>query len=246
MTDPHEVIDPAVVEVVGFDADDTLWHSETFFAVTEDRFRALLAPWCAAEEVTSRFLDRERSNLALFGYGIKGFTLSMIETAIEASEGAIPIGAIQQIIDWGKEMLAHPVDLIDGVEATLDAVGARYRIVLLTKGDLFHQESKIAESGLADRFDAVEVMAEKDPATYRRFLDSIDVEPSSFLMIGNSARSDVLPIIEIGGQAIQVPYAITWGVEEVDGDASWPVMRSIGELAPLLGLSAPPADVGFG
>lgn len=240
MTNPHETIDPAAVKVIGFDADDTLWHSETFFAITEDRFRALLAPWCAAEEVTSRFLDRERSNLALFGYGIKGFTLSMIETAIEASEGAIPIGAIQQIIDWGKEMLAHPVDLIDGVEATLDAVGPRYRIVLLTKGDLFHQESKIAESGLADRFDAIEVMAEKDPATYRRFLDTIGVEPSEFLMIGNSARSDVLPIIEIGGQAIQVPYAITWGVEEVDGDSSWPVMRSIVDLVPLLESSPSP------
>ncbi len=241
MTKPQEAIDPAAVTVIGFDADDTLWHSETFFALTEDRFRALLAPWCAPEELTTRFLDRERSNLALFGYGIKGFTLSMIETAIEASEGAIPTGAIQQIIDWGKEMLAHPVDLIDGVEATLDAVAPKYRIVLLTKGDLFHQESKIAESGLADRFEAIEVMAEKDPATYRRFLASIGVEPSEFLMIGNSARSDVLPIIEIGGQAIQVPYEITWGVEEVDGDASWPVMRSISDLVPLLGESVSPA-----
>ncbi len=230
------VIDTSMVSVIGFDADDTLWHSETYFAVTEDRFRALLAPWCSEEETTVRFLERERSNLALFGYGIKGFTLSMIETAIAASDGAIPVGAIQEIVNWGKEMLAHPVDLIDGVEDVLDVVGAHYRLMLLTKGDLLHQESKIAESGLAERFDAIEVMAEKDPSSYGRFLSSVEVAPSEFLMIGNSARSDVLPLLELGAQAVHVPYEVTWGVEKVDGDASWPVLASITELVALLDL----------
>ncbi len=230
-------INPDVVTTIGFDADDTLWHSETFFAVTEDRFRSLLAPWCTVDETTTRLLERERENLQFFGYGIKGFTLSMIETAIAASDGAIPIGAVEQIIAWGKEMLAHPVDLIDGVEATLDAVGPHYRLVLITKGDLFHQESKIAESGLAERFDAVEVLAEKDPVSYGRFLESIDVDPAEFLMIGNSAKSDVLPIIELGGQAVQVPYKLTWGVERVEDESSWPVLDSISDLPQVLKLT---------
>lgn len=232
-------IDRDVIHTIGFDADDTLWHSETYFSVTEDRFRALLAPWCSEDETTERLLARERGNLKVFGYGIKGFTLSMIETAIAASEGAIPVGAIEEIISWGKEMLEHPVDLIEGVEAVLDAVGDQYRLVLLTKGDLFHQESKIAESGLADRFAAVDVMAEKDAASYQRVLARLGIDPAGFLMVGNSVRSDVLPILEIGGQAVHVPYAITWGHEKVspeERDAGFVSLEGISGVPALLGL----------
>lgn len=233
-------IDHSVVHTIGFDADDTLWHSETYFSLTEDRFRALLAPWCSEEETTDRLLARERDNLAVFGYGIKGFTLSMIETAISASEGAIPVGAIQEIVGWGKEMLEHPVELIDGVDEVLSTVGQEYRLVLLTKGDLFHQESKIAESGLADRFAGIEVMTEKDPASYQRVLARLGIDPAGFLMVGNSVRSDVLPILEIGGQAVHVPYEITWGYEKVgpaEQSASYVAIEEIGEIPSLLGLS---------
>ncbi len=232
-------IDNDIIHTIGFDADDTLWHSETYFSTTEDRFRALLEPWCSHDETSKRLLDRERSNLSVFGYGIKGFTLSMVETAIAASDGAISTEAINEIISWGKEMLEHPVELIDGVEAVLDAVGAHYRLVLLTKGDLFHQESKIAESGLAERFAAVDVMAEKDADSYGRVLARLGIDPAGFLMVGNSVRSDVLPILELGGQAVHVPYAITWGHEKVkpeerpDGFLS---LGSITEVPALLGL----------
>ncbi|MDH5520177.1 MAG: HAD family hydrolase, partial [Acidimicrobiia bacterium] len=126
------------ISLVGFDADDTLWHSESHFALTEDRFRALVSPWSESEQASERLLARERANLELFGYGVKGFILSMIETAIEISDGSIPAGAIDQIVEWGKEMMAHPVELIDGVTDVLDTVGRAHRMILITKGDLLH------------------------------------------------------------------------------------------------------------
>lgn len=203
------------ISLVGFDADDTLWHSETHFALTEDRFRALVSPWSESRQASERLLARERANLELFGYGVKGFILSMIETAIEVSDGGIPSGAIQQIVGWGKEMMAHPVELIDGVTDVLDAVGRSYRMILITKGDLFHQESKIAESGLADRFERVEILTEKSPRHYQEVLSRTGVAAAEFVMVGNSLRSDVAPVVEIGATGIHVPYSITWGHEQV-------------------------------
>ncbi len=202
------------VSLIGFDADDTLWHSETHFALTEDRFRALVSPWAESEHVSARLLARERKNLELFGYGVKGFILSMIETAVEVSDGAIPTAAIAMIVDWGKEMMAHPVELIDGVADVLDTVGRRHRIILITKGDLFHQESKIAESGLADRFERIEILSEKSPESYREVLGRCGVTTSEFVMVGNSLRSDVEPVVEIGATGVHVPYSITWGHEQ--------------------------------
>ncbi len=225
---------------IGFDADDTLWHSEHYFAVTEERFRALLAPWSSADEVADKLLQRERANLALFGYGIKGFTLSMIETALEATDGRIPAGAIGEIVEWGKEMLAHPVDLLDDVADTIDRLAGRYQLLLLTKGDLFHQESKIAESGLADRFDGIEVMSEKGPDDYRRALERHGADPAGFCMVGNSVRSDILPVAEIGGRAIHVPYAITWSHEQVETAAGTAADQTDGNTADTAG---PPAWV---
>lgn len=225
------------ITTIGFDADDTLWHSETHFAVTEERFAALVSPWLSADDAASRLLDQERANLATFGYGVKGFTLSMIETAVAASDGTIPSSAIQNIIDWGKEMLRHPVDLLDGVAETIDALSGRYRLALITKGDLFHQESKIAESGLAERFEQVEILSEKSPAQYQAVLDRLSVQPSSFLMVGNSVRSDVLPVVELGAQAVHIPYGITWGHEKVDRNAveqCWHHLDRIDQLPDLL------------
>lgn len=225
------------ISTLGFDADDTLWHSESHFAVTEDRFRELVSPWLDADEAGSRLLDRERANLAVFGYGVKGFTLSMVETAIEASGGAVDTAAVQQIIDWGKEMLAHPVELLPGVEETISNLEDRYRLVLITKGDLFHQESKIAESGLADRFEHVEILSEKSPEQYRRVLDRCAVEPDGFVMIGNSLRSDVLPVLDIGAQGVHIPYGITWGHEKVDCSAierTWHQLEAIDQVPSLI------------
>lgn len=204
------------ITTVGFDADDTLWHSESHFAVTEDKFRSLLQPWLAPDAVADLLLARERANLEIFGYGAKGFTLSMIETALEVSDGSLPPSAIQQIIDWGKDICCHPVELLDGVFDTVTSLQGHYRLMLITKGDLFHQESKVAESGLADHFDHVEILSEKSPQSYQAVLDRVGVGCEEFVMVGNSVRSDILPVVEIGAQAIHLPYGITWGHELVD------------------------------
>lgn len=225
------------ISVVGLDADDTLWHSESHFAVTEQRFRELLEPWLPADAAADRLLERERANLDIFGYGAKGFTLSMIETALEASNGNLPTSAVQQLIDWGKELLSHPVELLDHVEDTLRELGRSYRLALITKGDLFHQESKVAESGLASYFERIEILTEKSPAAYRRVLSDLEVVPAQFLMVGNSVRSDVLPVIEIGAKAIHVPYGITWGHELIDTNGEhekWPQLTCLADLPQML------------
>ncbi len=229
------------VTVIGFDADDTLWESESFFAVTEERLVALLAPWCMSADVSAALIATERANLSHFGYGVKGFTLSMIETAIELTEGAIPSNALAEIIGWGREMMAHPVEVIDGVIEVLDTLGSAFRLVLITKGDLFHQESKVAESGLADRFETVEILSEKDERSYQRVLDRLGVEARQFAMVGNSVRSDIDPVVAIGGNGIHIPHAITWAVEQATGEADaatgWTTLESIRQVPGLLGIS---------
>jgi putative hydrolase of the HAD superfamily len=222
----------ALIHTIGFDGDDTLWHSETEFEVTQAMFCDLLAPYVPHPEVDleARLVATEGANLELFGYGVKAFTLSMIETALDVSEGQVPGSVIQTLLNRGKEMLAHPVDLLDGVAEVIDALIGRYRLVLITKGDLLHQESKVASSGLADRFDHVEIVAEKDPATYARILDRHGIDPAGFLMVGNSVRSDVLPVLAIGGQAVHVPYHVTWAHEHADHDGDVPTFESVREL----------------
>lgn len=229
-----------VISSIGLDADDTLWHSEQHFTVTEQRFHELVAPWLDPSESAEHLLERERSNLEIFGYGIKGFTLSMIETAITVSGGAIEAAAISRIIGWGKDMLRHPVELLPGVVDTIaELKGRGLRLYLVTKGDLFHQESKIAESGLADHFDGIEILSEKSVDSYRRVLQRHGVEASGFAMVGNSVRSDVLPVIELGGIGVHIPYHVTWGHElDVTGVGSgapdFPVLESISQLPGLL------------
>ncbi|EWY42650.1 HAD hydrolase [Skermanella stibiiresistens SB22] len=220
---------------MGFDGDDTLWHNESIFSMTQERFRTILGGIDAAE-VDRRLLEAERRNLGLFGYGIKGFVLSMIETAIEVTGGEVDARDIQTLIDCGKSMLAHPVELLDGVAETVEYLANSHRLVLITKGDLFDQESKIARSGLADLFDRIEIVSEKDPETYRRVLARHDIEPERFLMVGNSVRSDILPVLEIGGQAVHVPYHITWAHEHVEPPAEG--YRRIEGMAELTGVIA--------
>ncbi len=215
------------ITAIGLDADDTLWHSENHFAVTEERFGALVGPWVEGEEAARRLLDRERANLRIFGYGVKGFTLSMIETAVEVSDGRVPAEAVQEIIEWGKEMMAHPVELLAGVADTIERLRGSHRLVLITKGDLFHQESKIAESGLAPHFEAIEILSEKSPEHYRKVLGRIGVEPGRFAMVGNSVRSDIAPVIDIGGHGIHIPYGILWGHERVDDEPQGPCFHRL-------------------
>jgi putative hydrolase of the HAD superfamily len=226
------------VEVIGLDADDTLWHNETLFSVTHQRFAELLADHADADELGKRMLETERQNLHLFGYGAKGFTLSMIETALEVTNGDLPGSHVQAILDLGKALLSHPVDLLDGVREAIEALADR-RLVLITKGDLFHQETKVAGSGLGEHFERIEIVSEKDEATYRRVLADLGVEPEHFLMVGNALRSDVLPVVAIGGRAVHVPYEVDWAHELVD-DADlppdgWWRLGSLAELPGLLG-----------
>ena len=227
-----------MIEVVGFDGDDTLWHNETVFSLTQARFRELLAPHVCGDDVDRRLFETERRNLSIFGYGVKGFTLSMVETAIELTGGRISGEEVREILEAGKAMLAHPVELLAGVPDCIRAVAPGRTVLLITKGDLFDQESKLARSGLAEEFDGVEVVSEKDGATYRRVLARHGADPSAFLMVGNSLRSDVLPALDIGARAVHVPYEITWQHEVVEAPPGegerWFSVAQLGEVCHLV------------
>lgn len=236
------------IEVVAFDGDDTLWHSESHFVATQERFRTLLAPYVGTahtELLDRRLLDTERRNLAVYGYGAKAFTLSLIETAIDLTEGRVSGREISTILDLGKALLTHPVELLDGVPEVVEALAATgRRLILVTKGDLFHQEAKLAGSGLAERFTHVEIVSEKDDATYRRVLAETGVPPERFLMVGNSVRSDILPVVALGGHAAHVPYTYLWELEHIDPTEAarrgYHELRSIRDVPTLVErLSAP-------
>ena len=205
-----------MIELVAFDGDDTLWHNESVFSMTQSRFADLMEPYVEDADLDERLFATEMRNLRLFGYGVKSFTLSMIETAIELSHGRVAAHEIQAIIDAGRGMLEHPVELLEGVEDAIDGVSRRYPVMLITKGDLFDQESKLARSGLGDRFEAVEIVAEKDETAYRRILNQQGVPADRFVMVGNSGRSDILPTLALGAWAVHVPYPLLWTHEHVD------------------------------
>jgi putative hydrolase of the HAD superfamily len=235
--------DPATpgIEVVAFDGDDTLWHSESHFVDAHARFVSLVSPYVEGDpaSIDQKVLATERGNLALYGYGAKAFTLSLIESAIDLTGGRVTSREVSAILDLGKGLLDHPVELLDGVVDVVDELAATgRRLIVVTKGDLFHQESKVAGSGIADKFDQIEIVSEKDVATYRRVMAAAGVAPERFLMIGNSVRSDVLPVVELGGHAVHLPYVYTWEVEHVpDADAErqgFHEIRSIRELPALL------------
>ncbi len=232
---------PAGIEVVALDADDTLWHSEVYFQRTERRFVELVGRYLdPAVDAAAALGAVEHRNLARYGYGIKGFTLSMVEAAIEVTDGAIGVDEIDGLLAAGRAMLDHPVDLIEGVDETLRTLGAEgYRLLLVTKGDLHHQERKISASGLSHRFERLEIVAEKDPATYRRVIASMGVDADAFCMVGNSVRSDVLPVLELGGHAVYIPYHVTWSHEDVDHDGTVPTLDTIRDLPAWLAGQAP-------
>lgn len=204
------------VTTVGLDADDTLWQNEQFFAMTQDHFADLLRDHTEKDHLMERLLSAERRNMPHYGFGIKGFTLSMIETAIEVTEGKVPAEVIAQILDAGRDMLSHPIELLPGVEETLDRLQNVYKLILITKGDLLDQERKLAQSGLRGRFDAIEIVSDKKPDIYDEIFSRHGTGADQGLMAGNSLKSDVLPMIAAGGWGVHVPHALTWAYERVD------------------------------
>ena len=226
------------VRVVGFDGDDTLWHSETRFHFTQGEFRDLLKRHVPDADVDRRLAEMEMKNLGIYGYGVKSFTLSMLETAIELTEGRIPTSDLEVILGWGKGMLMEPTELLDGVEETLRLLGGRYDLLLITKGDLFDQEGKLARSGLGDLFLGVEILSEKNTDSYRGVFTRRAIKPEHFAMVGNSLRSDVVPVVSLGAQAVHIPYEVTWHHEHVPEEElpneGWQRVSTIRELPAIL------------
>ena len=202
--------------VIGFDADDTLWHNETIFENVHARYRELLAHYHDAATVDRTLFATEMRNLELYGYGVKGFTLSSIETAIQLSDGKIRAEEISQLLELGRGMLAHPVELLDGVAETLATLAPVYRLLVITKGDLRDQQRKLDKSGLGGRFRHVEIVSEKDERTYAGIFRRHAIAPENFLMVGNSLKSDILPVLTLGGSAAYIPYHLTWAHEHVE------------------------------
>jgi putative hydrolase of the HAD superfamily len=230
---------------IGFDADDTLWHNEDHFHEVEQEFADAMTPWAERSSALELLGETERRNLKIFGYGVKGFTISMIEAAVELSSGAVPAPVLQTLIEHGKALHTRPPRLLDDVEAVLDTLSAEHELLLVTKGDLHHQQGKVGESGLADRFRHVEVVAEKDPATYLRVLGRQGIAPEEFVMVGNSLRSDVLPVLEIGGVGVHIPYSVTWAHELAEVTDAVRATGRFHELGSITGLPGLIAESGW-
>lgn len=203
------------MKLIAFDADDTLWVNEPNYVNVKEKLCELLAHYVEQDVLTDRFYDAQIRNLHMYGYGAKSFILSMVETAIELTDGAITGREIQQIIDTGRKLIDFPIDVFDGIHEVLEILSKDFDLMVLTKGDLFDQESKIARSGLGHFFKHVEIVSEKNEQSYQRILDRYGVAPADFIMIGNSLKSDILPVVHIGGRAIHIPYSVTWAHEHV-------------------------------
>jgi putative hydrolase of the HAD superfamily len=204
-----------MITTVAFDADDTLWHNERIFIDAREKLKRILSRYKAAEWVENILDETESRNIAHYGFGVKAFTLSMIETACELSDNKVTGSEVAEIIGLAKEMIASPINLLPKVEQTIHQLSHEFRLVLITKGDLFDQETKLARSGLGDLFDIVEVVAKKDPETYRRILSKHNIKPNEFVMIGNSMRSDIMPVVETGGKAIHIAYETEWILDAI-------------------------------
>jgi putative hydrolase of the HAD superfamily len=225
-------------DVIGFDADDTLWESEDGFRANELHFVTLVAPFAPiGVDVAAALTAIERKNLSTFGYGVKSFAISMVEAALTITGGRVPTSVIAELVEMARTQLEAPVRLLPHVPEVLARVGAANRLVLITKGDLVHQTHKITTSGLDHHFDHLEIVLEKDPETYARLLHRFGVEPHRFLMVGNSVRSDILPVMALGAHAVHVPYHLLWDLEHVDHDELFTELSSLAELPGLLGLT---------
>ena len=218
-------------DVVGLDADDTLWHSEDSFAKVEDRFVELVVPFTPdGVDAAAALRAMERTHLPISGYGVKAFTLAMVKAAVAVTEGNVPARVIDELVDEGMAMLTETVRLLPDVPAVLADLSRDHRLMLITKGDLVHQTRKVETSGIAHHFEQIEVVLEKDPATYDRILRQVGVEPARFCMVGNSVRSDILPVLSLGAHAVHIPYPLLWEHEHVDHDQDLDELTSIKEL----------------
>jgi len=210
------------IDAIAFDADDTLWHTESLFQTTQKRLEEILDQYAPHDEVAAHLHETETKNIGLFGYGIKGFTLSMIETAIELSGRKVSAADIHEIVMMGKSMLDSPLELMDGVEDVLDQLGRNFPLCLITKGDMLDQQNKIDKSGLASKFRQIEVVSEKDTATYRTLFENFGIAPERTVMVGNSIPSDVAPVLELNGYGVHIPYHVTASFEKHDDDPQHP------------------------
>ncbi|WP_308993558.1 HAD family hydrolase [Mariniflexile litorale] len=225
------------IKVIGFDADDTLWVNETYFRDAEVEFGKLLSEYETLNKLDQELFKKEIDNLPMYGYGVKAFTLSMVESALEQSNYNISTKSIEAILNIGKDMLNKPVELLEGVEEVLENLSKKYRIILATKGDLLDQERKLEKSGLTKYFHHIEVLSDKQEANYSKLLNHLDIKPSEFLMIGNSLKSDVLPLVNIKANAIHVPFHTTWAHEQVtEQETNGKAYKTIKSLRELLNL----------
>jgi putative hydrolase of the HAD superfamily len=224
------------LSTIGFDADDTLWQNETFYRMTEEHFTSLLAEHGESGDVSRRLLEAEKRNLQIYGFGIKGFTLSMIETAIEVTKGQVSASVIADILAAGREMLSHPIETLPHAREVLEQLAGSYRMILITKGDLFDQERKLAQSGLGDLFDAVEIVSDKNASTYERIFTRHGDGPGRSMMVGNSLKSDVVPAIQAGSWGVYVPHDLTWAFEHCEEPADEPRFRRLSHLGELVDL----------
>lgn len=220
-----------LLTTIGFDADDTLWHTERVYRLTEARFAALLANYAETEDLSRRLLETERRMLQFYGYGRKGFMLSMIETAIDVTGGRVPTSVIRELLSLGHEMYADPVETLPGVRETLEPLSSEYQLVLITKGDLLDQEQKLARSGLGDLFHAVEIVSDKTAETYRRLFARHGNGPDRSMMVGNSLKSDVVPALEAGSWGVHVPHPLTWALEQADPPQDRQRFRQIEQIS---------------
>ena len=223
-----------MIKVIAFDADDTLWINEPYFQETEKKFCQLLEDYLPQHTVERELLKTEIKNLPLYGYGIKGFMLSMIETALSVSNKTIGIEIVEKIVEYGKELLGRPVQVFDEVEEVLNKLKDRYRLVVATKGDLLDQERKLKNSGIDHYFHHIEIMSDKREADYLKLIKHLDIPPSEFVMVGNSLKSDVLPVLEIGGHAFHIPYHTTWAHEIVEHTIDHPNFKELAHIKDVL------------
>ncbi len=231
-------VDYSNIKVIGFDADDTLWVNETYFRDAEAEFAKLLSKYETPNKIDQELFKMEIDNLGLYGYGVKAFTLSMVESALELSNYQVSANVIESILNIGKDMLNKPVELLDGVEEVLENLSKKYRLILATKGDLLDQERKLEKSGLTKYFHHIEVLSDKKELNYSKLLNHLDIKPSEFLMVGNSLKSDVLPLVNIKANAIHVPFHTTWAHEEVSEEEkngkSYKTINSLKKLLTIL------------
>ena len=222
------------IKVIAFDADDTLWVNEPYFLETEKKFCALLEDYLPAHTVAKELFRTEIGNLSLYGYGVKGFMLSMVETAMRVSDKTASMDIIEKAIQYGKELLAKPIELLEGVEDVLAALKSNFRLVVATKGDLLDQERKLRKSGIEHYFHHIEIMSDKQEGDYKKLIKHLDIKPEEFMMVGNSLKSDILPVLAVGAHGVHIPYHTTWEHEKVEHSVEHENLRQIEKITEIL------------